>query len=200
MATDADTERKQTLALYHVAREDIAHALAITEKALSTPGGLDKHDLMSRVFQVAAVVTYARPFTRSDGIGRLEGEWTEFLGDVDLQRTHEKVMEQRHQVMAHADLKWRPLFLTPAGTTGPEGLTLTEPKIMSLKPSLEPVSYEAIRLLCLHLFPRLCTAFDALYLEIFPSGVGNEPVRLLPAAPGEEDWIRVEITRGLAGS
>ena len=197
MATDGDLEheQKQTLALFHVARQDITRALAITETALSMSDRMAKNDVMSWVFQVAAVVTYGRPFTKNEGIGKLKGEWTTFLGDEHLQDAHKKVMNQRHEVAAHVDLKWRPLFIAPAGTVTPTGIVLTEPKIISFQPNLEPVSYEALRLLCLHLLPRLDSAFNELWRNVFPDGPGNLPIRLLPPAKGEGEWINVEITR-----
>ena len=165
------------------------------ELALSLPDRLDKNDLMARVFHSAVVVTYGRPFTRSKGIGKLEDDWTTFLDDAHLQDTHMRVMDQRNQVAAHADLKWRPLYLVPAGTHMPSGLVMTEPKITSVQPILEPVSFEAIRLLCLHLLPRLNVAFDTLFREVFPHGAGDIPIRLLPPADGEEEWINIEVTR-----
>ena len=129
-------QKKATLALLHVARQDFTRTLKICETALAMPDRMDKRDVMSWVFQAAAVVTYGRPFTRSKVIGRLEDEWTTFLGDAHLQDTHKKIMDQRNEAVAHADPKWRLLFLAPAGTQTPDGIILTEPKIVSL--SAEP--------------------------------------------------------------
>src|SRR5690606_38483951 len=49
------------------------------------------------------VVTYAKPFTRSDGIGTLPTDFNNFPQEAALEQLHQTMLNARHWVYAHRD-------------------------------------------------------------------------------------------------
>jgi hypothetical protein len=49
------------------------------------------------------VVTYARPFTESRDLGRLESKWSSFPDRPDFKRHHDRLIEYRRTLLAHTD-------------------------------------------------------------------------------------------------
>jgi hypothetical protein len=67
-----------------------------------------------RIFAAGIVVSYMRPFTRADGLGRLSAEYAEFPQDrPDLKVLHEDLKKGRHWVFAHHSAKDSPSLLSP---------------------------------------------------------------------------------------
>jgi hypothetical protein len=151
------------------------------ETAMSTE--LSKHDPVSWAFHQAVVVSYARPFTSNRSVGALGAKWEKF-SDPHLQETHRLVIQQRDEVVAHAELRWRPLVLVDRNTRLPSGVITANPAIVGLRPWLEPVSYAAVHRLCLDLLPRLTAAFNQEFLALYPGGFNGPPVQLLPTESG----------------
>lgn len=79
-------------------------------------------DILKRALLVAAIVTYARPFTTNDGgvegfsTGTLTGNPKQILSDEEFM-LHEKVLRLRHETIAHSDYDRRPTrFVETVGT------------------------------------------------------------------------------------
>jgi hypothetical protein len=49
------------------------------------------------------VASYCRPFTTSHAYGRLGGKWERFPGKPHLKAHHDRLLEQRHTLLAHND-------------------------------------------------------------------------------------------------
>lgn len=58
--------------------------------------------LQQSAFVTAMVVSYARPFTRSEGWPRLPNAFLEELNETEV-LLHQRVLTLRHQVYAHSD-------------------------------------------------------------------------------------------------
>jgi hypothetical protein len=92
--------------------------LALAEQAFLEADAMAEHILAnkfatdSHLYQacVAGLVTsYTRPFTESEGLGRLPKDIDDFTGSADsttLDRTHTELMLGRNKVLAHFDLKY----------------------------------------------------------------------------------------------
>ena len=64
-------------------------------------------------------------------------------------------------------------------------------------PILEPVAYAAVRELCSELLPRLTTAFDELFLTLYPRGFqGASEQLLLTEPPPGGRGISISVERG----
>lgn len=169
------------LARLQVARADIDMARQMAEAANAMR--LTKHDPTAWAFHYGVVVTYARPFKSNQSVGALEAKWSRF-DDPALEANHRHLLTQRDEIVAHAELRWRPLVLTPPGTRLPNKVITVRPAIIGLRAILDPVSYPLVVQLCSDLLPRLNRAFDDLYLAMFPNGV-QKPTHLLRTPEGE---------------
>ena len=67
-----------------------------------------------RISAAGIVVSYMRPFTRADGLGRLSADTQNFPQDrPDLKVSHELFKKGRHWVFAHHSAKDSPSLLSP---------------------------------------------------------------------------------------
>ncbi len=64
----------------------------------------------------ALVVTYAKPFTDSDTLGRLKKKWEQF-DDPALKETHEILLTARNEIFAHSDALKRNIVIHPPGSS-----------------------------------------------------------------------------------
>ena len=83
-----------------LARGAFDQALALCDHSASMDN--PHHDLAASVM-TGRLVTYCRPFTRSDGIGRLPKSYDQFSGDFALQQIHDTALSARDLVYAHRD-------------------------------------------------------------------------------------------------
>ena len=83
------------------AREAFKQCIRICAYAINSDLG-GEHELFLPL-AVAAHVIYARPFLHSHGFGKLE----DLLVPVQYRPAHERVLEYRHKVFAHRQLKQR---------------------------------------------------------------------------------------------
>lgn len=67
---------------------------------------------MSLLF--GAVVSYCRPFTNNDGLGKSSKKWSQF-GDTNLTELHIELIDYRNNVVAHSDIKNNKLLIFPSG-------------------------------------------------------------------------------------
>jgi hypothetical protein len=184
------TQRKR-LARLHTARSDIELAREMCEAAMSME--LDKADPVSWAFHHAVVVSYGRPFTKNRPLGALGAKWQRFA-DPRLEAIHRSVMIQRDEVIAHADLRWRPVVLVGPNTQLPSGVIAVKPMIMGARPIYEAVAYPAVNEVCLDLVPRLTQAFDEQFHELYPAGFNGPSVQLLPTEPAPDgDGLTISI-------
>ena len=83
-----------------LARGAFDQALALCDHATSIA---DPHHDLAASLMAGVLVTYCRPFTRSDGIGRLPAMYDQFNGDHNLQHIHDTALSARDFVYAHRD-------------------------------------------------------------------------------------------------
>ena len=169
--------RRRRLARLQMARSDIDMARQMCETARSME--LDKRDPMTWAFHHAVVVCYSRPFKSNRSLGALGAKWERF-DTPRLEANHRAVMIQRDEVIAHAELQWRPLVLAAPNTRLPSGVITVNPMIVGARPILDPIAYPAVHELCLDILPRLTEAFNNEFLALYPDGFRGRSVQLLP--------------------
>jgi hypothetical protein len=64
---------------------------------------LDPHHEIASAMMAGIVVSYARPFLRSDGIGPLPRRYSEFAEGSPFAFIHQTMLDARHWVYAHRD-------------------------------------------------------------------------------------------------
>lgn len=64
---------------------------------------LDPKDELASSMMSGIVVSYVRPFLRSDGIGSLPKKYSSFEENAEFGKYHDILMEARHWVYAHRD-------------------------------------------------------------------------------------------------
>src|SRR5439155_6332737 len=64
---------------------------------------VDSHEELASAMMAGIVVSYVRPFIRSDGIGPLPKKYSEFEEGSPYKRIHNIMLEARHWVYAHRD-------------------------------------------------------------------------------------------------
>ena len=64
---------------------------------------IDTKDELASSMMSGIVVSYVRPFLRSDGVGSLPKKYSTFEEDPGFERYHNILMEARHWVYAHRD-------------------------------------------------------------------------------------------------
>lgn len=185
--------RRRLLARLQTARSDIDMTRQLAEAAMSRD--LDKNDPGSWAFHHSVVICYCRPFTGNASVGKLGAKWEHF-DDPRLEANHRALMIQRDEVVAHADLLWRPLMLVAPNTRLPSGLIAVNPMMMGVRPVLDPVAYPAVRDLCLDLLPRLTEAFEKCFLTLWPGGFTGPSEQLLPTEPAPDGrGITISVDR-----
>lgn len=60
------------------------------------------------------VVCYARPFTNNEPYGALPNKWAKFDNSV-FKDTHDKLIQARHELIAHSDMNVRKAYVVPPG-------------------------------------------------------------------------------------
>jgi hypothetical protein len=150
-----------------------------------------KHDPTTWAFHYAVVVTYGRPFKSNQSVGALEAKWNRF-DDPLLQASHRHFLTQRDEVVAHSELRWRPLAIAPRGTRLPNNIITVQQSIVGARLILDPVSYPRVLELSEDLLPRLNGAFSELFQRLFPDGV-QTAVQLLPT-PDNEPGMHIRVS------
>jgi len=115
------TERKKELQRLLLAQSDVfaAHKTSDHFLHIITDDGVHKgkpyagmgHPLYSPLVS-AMVVTYAKPFVRSDTVGQLKKEWGKFSNSKwDLM--HQRILKARNEMFAHNDGEVRRIKILP---------------------------------------------------------------------------------------
>lgn len=113
-APTLDQKRLQ-LALYELARSDMDDARWLCWYMIRE--GIDRPRVYFEPMLAGAVVSYARPFTRTRAPwGSLPGRFRWFENE-DFARTHREILEWRKSVFAHNDEnEFRRVIVVPGGT------------------------------------------------------------------------------------
>lgn len=104
--------RKRELYRLLLARSDITAALEACRLFRSQVDKLG-HPLYYPLF-AAIVVCYARPFTKNRPLGPLPNKWATFAHPM-AQKTHDQILDARHQLIAHSDIDARGAMIVPPG-------------------------------------------------------------------------------------
>ncbi len=121
MSAHSQPRSKQKKELYKlaVARSDITGAQKTCRVILERVSGLGD-ELYPPLFH-AAVVSYGRPFVDNKSTGPLSRHWGDF-SDARLRQTHTKLIQTRHELVAHSDSTVRALDIVPPGVKVAPGL------------------------------------------------------------------------------
>jgi hypothetical protein len=90
-----------TFKRFNLAGRCFDRARALAQHMIDTKP--DPTKLLYSPMIAGVVVTYMRPFVRSDGLGPLPQMFTQFQ-DNTLQETHIQMLESRHKLYAHQDV------------------------------------------------------------------------------------------------
>ncbi len=98
--------QKKALLRLTLAQAAFGQAAALCEHLIkeSIPSGSD----LAAAMMTGIIVTYAKPFTRSDGIGPLPTGFREFQSSSALEHFHQTALDARNSVYAHRDYKSAP--------------------------------------------------------------------------------------------
>ena len=186
-------QRKRNLCLYVLARSDFEQALHMAE--LADEMKPEAGGMLYWTFNTAIVVTYARPFVDSHGIGRLSGRSWERFGDSGLDASHKRLVHLRHKFAAHSDVDARRVTVWTPGarlsvlerdphlrvrTDGP----LTDGSgrarshgVNALTETIDVGSYASVKVLTTTLLERLTSRINSEVPSLFPHYV-DVPFRL----------------------
>src|SRR5574341_438635 len=97
--------RKRELYRLALARTDIGQARDACRFFLDNVSSY--HHPLYVALYAAIVVSYARPFIQSRTLGALPSRWARF-SHPRLQKTHNKLMQARNEIIASSDVTGRP--------------------------------------------------------------------------------------------
>jgi len=109
-------QHKKALHKLVVARSDF-DTVKMTGKALIATS-IEKQYQLRMALQTSLVVTYSRPFTQSDIVGRLGSEWEKFP-IPRLKEVHDKILSARNEWVAHSDPHQRQVRIIMPGVQLP---------------------------------------------------------------------------------
>ena len=175
-------DRKKELYKLAVARSDVTEALRLTEFLIAQVRELS--DPIYLPLYHAVVAAYARPFKRSQPLGKLGDNWAAF-GNPRNQATHDRLITLRDKVIAHSDAALRPAEIYPPGSRVPiDGTLVTEASVCLTRPLLDLDQFPAIRTTCLDLGNRLEKAVNDALADLYDGRV--LPVEAFPLKFDEE--------------
>jgi len=112
MKLQSRADRKKQLYKLIVALKDIVdarHACSLLGKQVNSTASDLYYPLLSSV-----VLSYSKPFVENKGLGPLSGGWRKFK-QRKLQETHDRLLEFRHENIAHNDLSTAQVQIIPPG-------------------------------------------------------------------------------------
>jgi hypothetical protein len=83
--------------------EVLGHINLLNKFDVFEPNGNADDTLQWQAFSTAALISYARPFLRSNGLPRYKKELEEQLSSDCLKLRHEKFIRKRNKLIAHSD-------------------------------------------------------------------------------------------------
>jgi hypothetical protein len=99
---------KLKLGFLYVAREELSEAIryagSVRKRARAIDGG-EHASLEAKAMDIAAIITYARPFKRSYGFDQVTNILHQSITELDAEQmqVHERVIRLRDQEFAHMD-------------------------------------------------------------------------------------------------
>lgn len=106
--------KEERIELYKiaVANSDISEALITTRLFLEEVK--DMQNPLYRALQDTIIISYSRPFKRSEPFGELDSRYLDIL-DRDTKNFHNKIISLRDKVIAHSDWSDRKVQIVPIG-------------------------------------------------------------------------------------
>ncbi|MCI0329455.1 MAG: hypothetical protein L0196_00670 [candidate division Zixibacteria bacterium] len=145
--------RKKLLYKLCVAKSDITSAMTACKYLISSVKNTD--DPLYLPLLNAIIVCYSRPFTNNKPLGSLPRKWHKFGGQKH-RTIHGTLLTFRHKIIAHSDLKYRPVFIYPPGTLPSIAGAITAGlKITVVDKRLPLYFFPEILKMCLNLVNRL---------------------------------------------
>jgi hypothetical protein len=80
-------------------------AADLCELAMSLPH-LKESKHLEHSIATGIIISYVRPFTKCNGLGKLGKEFREFKENESFQANHDRLIETRHKIFAHKDESW----------------------------------------------------------------------------------------------
>lgn len=122
------SQRKKELYKLLIARSDITASLEACKLMLEKVDEIGNK--LYYPLYAAIVVCYARPFTENRPYGSLSKRWRKF-DSGPMKRTHNKLIQARHQLIAHSDMTTREAMIVPPNVVmgSKDGKNLTSPEI-----------------------------------------------------------------------
>jgi hypothetical protein len=80
-------------------------AADLCELAMSLPHLKESKNLEHSI-ATGIIISYARPFTKCNGLGKLGKEFREFKDHESFKSNHDRLLETRHTIFAHKDESW----------------------------------------------------------------------------------------------
>jgi hypothetical protein len=138
---------------------------------------------------LSMVVSYARPFTQSHGIGSLLCEYPEYpdFTDPELNQRHERMLQLRHSFFSHSSVESTKAFLLAPHATNPATQNVCDDydyavaKLHFLEPEYAPWLYEVVEALAQRLdadIPVVLREIGGTYLregEVYELDTGKPP-------------------------
>lgn len=111
--TAKQREGRRRLCRFALALSDIKAATDACDLMLSErPGMADPHYW---AYHTAIVASYGRPFTEMKPLGQLPASPILRSLTADQRELHDEILDNRHTVAAHSDLRARPVYYMPKG-------------------------------------------------------------------------------------
>jgi hypothetical protein len=143
-------------------------------------------DNLYQTLLFGAVISYCRPFTSSERLGRSSRKWSRFGNDAN-KKYHDILLDYRNSVVAHSDINNNKLYIYPTGmtlTVGEHSIQLDEPMFGVATPLLNKSDMQFFIDLCsiqcsrMHefLIPEIESRFRGKGLEPAPIQFSHEKV------------------------
>jgi hypothetical protein len=177
MKLQSRAERKKKLYKLIVALKDILEArqaCSLFGKQVDSLASDLYYPLLNSI-----VLSYSKPFVENKGLGPLPGGWRKFK-ERELQKTHDRLLEFRHDNIAHNDLSTAQVQIIPPGSklpgqqTGAHGVSWAVSRHV-----LDPQTFQLIWNTIEDLRVRLMEAIDEEMLILYGlSQLPSEPFPL----------------------
>ena len=102
--------QKRDLYRLLVARSDMNASLRAADFIIKNVKSIKDDNLYPLTTSV--IVCYARPFTANKPYGSLPNKWSKF-DNPQYQATHDKLLQDRHELFAHSDMNVRKALIVP---------------------------------------------------------------------------------------
>lgn len=162
------SHQKRDLYRLLIARSDMNASLRACELILKTVKSIKDEKLYPLTTSV--VVCYSRPFTKNEPYGSLPKKWSKF-DNPQYQATHDRLLQARHELFAHSDMKVRKAQIVPPnvplGVDGDKVLKSPEIGTQVSYKLFEIGFFKIIKETNLDLGRRMQVEIDKLIIELY---------------------------------